>query len=44
MAKMTGERARINAKENDTYIVYEKSGKLVEEFLNDDIKPFYRKW
>ncbi len=36
-AKMTGERARIDAKANGTYIVYEKNGKLVKEFPNGDI-------
>ncbi|MDQ0233244.1 hypothetical protein [Metabacillus malikii] len=38
-AKMTGERARIDAKANNTYIVYEKAGKLVKEFPNGDIVP-----
>ena len=38
-AKMTGERARIDAKANNTYIVYEKDGKLVKEFPNGDIVP-----
>ncbi|UGB33133.1 hypothetical protein [Metabacillus sp. B2-18] len=37
--KMTGERARIDAKVNNTYIVYEKNGKLVKEFPNGDIVP-----
>ncbi len=37
--KMTGERARIDAKANNTYIVYEKDGKLVKEFPNGDIFP-----
>lgn len=35
--KMTGERARIDAKVNNTYIVYEKDGMLVKEFPNGDI-------
>lgn len=39
--KMTGERARINAKVNNTYIVYEKNGKLVKEFPNGDIVLFH---
>lgn len=30
--KMTGERARIDAKVNNTYIVYKKNGVLVKEF------------
>ncbi|SES04346.1 hypothetical protein SAMN04487944_1166 [Gracilibacillus ureilyticus] len=38
-AKMTGERARIDAKVNNTYIVYEKDGKLVKEYPNGDIAP-----
>ena len=38
--KMTGERARIDAKANNTYIVYEKEGKLVKEFPNGHIVPF----
>jgi len=36
-AKMTGERARIDAKANNTYIVYKKNGKLVKEFPIGDI-------
>lgn len=39
-AKMTGERARIDAKANDTYIVYEKDQQLVKEFPNGKIIPF----
>lgn len=39
-AKMTGERARIDAKANKTYIIYEKEGKLVKEFPNGKIIPF----
>jgi len=41
-AKMTGERARIDAKANNTYIVYEKEGKLVKEFPNGKIIPFHK--
>ncbi|GAE35608.1 hypothetical protein [Halalkalibacter akibai] len=37
--KMTGERARIDAKANNKYIVYEKNGELVKEFPNGDIVP-----
>lgn len=37
--KMTGERARIDAKINNTYIVYEKEGKLLKEFPNGKIVP-----
>jgi hypothetical protein len=36
---MTGQRARIDAKANNTYIVYEKDGKLVKEFPNSHVKP-----
>jgi len=39
---MTGERARIDAKENNTYIVYEKEGKLVKEFPDGNIISFYK--
>ncbi|ALX47671.1 hypothetical protein [Lentibacillus amyloliquefaciens] len=39
-AKMTGERARIDAKANKTYIIYEKNGKLVKEYPNGKISPF----
>lgn len=38
-AKMTGDRARIDAKANNTYIVYEKEGKLVKEFPDGQIHP-----
>lgn len=38
--KMTGDRARIDAKANNTYIIYEKEGKLVKEFPNGQIYPF----
>ena len=41
-AKMTGERARIDAKVNKTYIIYEKNGKLVKEFPNGNIIPFHK--
>ena len=37
--KMTGARARIDAKVNNTYIVYEKNGKLVKEFPNGNVVP-----
>lgn len=39
-AKMTGERARIDAKVNNTYIIYDKNGVLVKEFPNGKIIPF----
>ncbi|WP_066196706.1 MULTISPECIES: hypothetical protein [Gracilibacillus] len=41
--KMTGERARIDAKANKTYIIYEKEGKLVKEFPDGTIIPFHKK-
>jgi hypothetical protein len=37
--KMTGERARIDAKVNNTYIVYKKNGILVKEFPDGNIEP-----
>ncbi|AXF55334.1 hypothetical protein [Salicibibacter kimchii] len=40
-ARMTGERAKIDAKVNNTYIVYEKNGKLVKDFPNGDIHPLH---
>lgn len=42
-ARMTGERARIDAKANKTYIVYEKNGRLVKEFPDGHIIPFHEK-
>ena len=36
---MTGERARVDAKANNTYIVYEKDGQLVKEFPDGQIAP-----
>ncbi|MFL0497868.1 hypothetical protein [Priestia megaterium] len=42
-AKMTGERAKIDAKANDTYIVYEKDNALVKEYPNGKIEKFGRK-
>lgn len=38
-AKMTGERARIDAKANNTYIIYEKNGQLVKEYPNGQVIP-----
>lgn len=37
--KMTGERARIDAKVNNTYIVYKKNGILVKEFPGGNTVP-----
>lgn len=37
--KMTGERARIDAKVNNTYIVYKKNGVLVKEFPGGNTVP-----
>ncbi len=39
-AKMTGERARIDAKANKTYIIYEKNGEIVKEYYDGKIIPF----
>lgn len=41
-AKMTGDRARIDAKVNKTYIIYEKEGKMVKEFPDGTIVPFVK--
>lgn len=38
-AKMTGDRAMIDAKANNTYIVYEKEGKMVKEYPDGRIIP-----
>jgi len=38
-AKMTEERARIDAKVYNTYIVYDKNGVLVKEYPNRKIMP-----
>lgn len=37
--KMTGERTRIDAKVNSTYIVYKKYGILVKEFPDGNTEP-----
>ncbi|PBB04809.1 hypothetical protein [Salimicrobium humidisoli] len=39
-AKMTGERAKIDAKVNNTYIVYATKNGLVKEFPNGEVKPY----
>ncbi|EQB37040.1 hypothetical protein M948_10200 [Virgibacillus sp. CM-4] len=39
--KMTGDMARIDAKANGTYIIYEKNGELVKEYPNGDIFPLH---
>ncbi|EZH64280.1 hypothetical protein DH09_00665 (plasmid) [Bacillaceae bacterium JMAK1] len=39
-AKMTGDRARIDARANNTYIVYKKNDQLVKEYPNGEIVPF----
>lgn len=41
-AKMTGERAKIDAKVNNTYIVYSTKDGLVKEFPNGEVKPFIK--
>ncbi|MFS0752645.1 hypothetical protein [Oceanobacillus sp. 1P07AA] len=38
-AKATGDLARIDAKVNNTYIIYEKEGELVKEYPNGKIMP-----
>ncbi|MFB5662489.1 hypothetical protein ACE4RR_11830 [Alteribacillus sp. HJP-4] len=42
-AKMTGERARIDAKVNNTYIVYNTKDGLVKEYPNGDVVPLKEK-
>lgn len=37
--KMTGERALIDAKANNTYIVYKKDGVWVKHYPNGEIVP-----
>lgn len=37
--KMTGERALIDAKANNTYIVYRKDGVWVKHYPNGEIVP-----
>ncbi|MFE7083308.1 hypothetical protein [Priestia megaterium] len=39
-AKMTGERAKIDAKANGTYIVYKKGNELVKEYADGTIEKF----
>ncbi|MYL35550.1 hypothetical protein GLW08_19580 [Pontibacillus yanchengensis] len=39
-AKMTGERAKIDAKVNNTYIVYTTKDGLVKEYPNGEIFPY----
>ena len=41
-AKMTGERAKIDAKVNNTYIVYATKDGLVKEFPNCEAKPYIK--
>lgn len=38
--KLTGERAKLDAKANDTYIVYKTTeGQIVKEYNNGDVVP-----
>ncbi|MBV6682339.1 hypothetical protein KV679_01395 [Bacillus sp. JRC01] len=37
--KRTGEAAMEQAKKNNTYIIYEKDGKLVKEYPNGKVIP-----
>lgn len=39
-AKMTGERAKIDAKANNSYIVYRKDNELVKEYADGKIEKF----
>ncbi|MBD2848151.1 hypothetical protein IDH44_23390 [Paenibacillus sp. IB182496] len=40
LIKLTGDRAKLDAKANDTYIVYKTSeGQIVREYTNGDIIP-----
>lgn len=41
--KMTGAGARIDAKVNNTYIVYEKNSVLVKEYPNGVVEPLTAK-
>lgn len=40
LIKLTGERAKLDAKANDTYIVYKTSqGQIVKEFTDGKVVP-----
>lgn len=40
LIKLTGDRAKLDAKANDTYIVYKTSeGQIVKEYNNGDVVP-----
>ncbi|MFC3803959.1 hypothetical protein [Cohnella sp. GCM10012308] len=40
LIKLTGDRAKLDAKANETYIVYKtKDGQIVKEYYNGDIVP-----
>jgi hypothetical protein len=40
LIKLTGDRAKLDAKANDTYIVYKTDkGQIVKEYNNGDIIP-----
>ena len=40
LIKLTGDRARLDAKANETYIVYKtKDGQIVKEYYNGTIGP-----
>ena len=40
LVKLTGDRARLDAKANDSYIVYKNSnGQIVKEYTNGKIVP-----
>ncbi|WP_010274431.1 hypothetical protein [Paenibacillus senegalensis] len=43
LIKLTGDRAKLDAKANDTYIVYKTlEGQIVKEYNNGDIVPVVR--
>lgn len=40
LIKLTGDRAKLDAKANETYIVYKtKDGQIVKEYYNGNIVP-----
>ncbi|WP_169833359.1 hypothetical protein [Paenibacillus oryzae] len=40
LIKLTGDRAKLDAKANDTYIVYKTAkGQIVKEYNNGDVVP-----
>lgn len=39
LIKLTGERAKLDAKANDTYIVYKNKDQIVKEYTNGSVIP-----